>query len=63
MKIWVRKCKNFREANRYDIEYYLKMRPEERLEIVQMLREMRSKFTKNEDRKGLRRVVRIVKQK
>ncbi|MCM8777814.1 MAG: hypothetical protein NC905_06095 [Candidatus Omnitrophica bacterium] len=63
MKIWVKKCKGLKKANRVDMEYYLKMKPEQRIETVQMLREMRFKLNGDEDRKGLRRVVRIVKQK
>jgi len=37
------------------------MTPEQRLDIVQMLREMNPKL--NENREGLRRVIRIIKPK
>ena len=36
-KIWVRKAKSFSEAQEQDIDYYLKMSPQERLETVQFL--------------------------
>jgi len=61
MKIWVNKAKGFKKARQFDINYYVKMTPEQRLDIVQMLREMNLKL--NENRKGLRRVIRIIKQK
>ena len=65
-KIWVRKAKSFSEAQEQDIEYYLKMSPQERLETVQFLREQYPKFARvklYESRKGLRRTVRIVQLK
>ena len=64
-KIWVRKAKSFSKAQEQDIEYYLKMSPQERLETVQFLREQHPKFARvklNESRKRLRRTVRIVQQ-
>ncbi|HOL22328.1 MAG TPA: hypothetical protein PLQ41_05705 [bacterium] len=63
MKVWVKKSRNFSEANRFDIEYYLHMTPEQRLETVQMLREMKFRLKGDENRKRLRRVVKIIKQK
>lgn len=65
MKIWVNKAGNFAEAARFDKNYYLKMSAEQRLETVQMLREMWFKINKTnyENGKRLRRVVRIIKQK
>ena len=65
-KIWVRKAKSFSEAQEQDIEYYLKMSPQERLETVQFLREQHPKFARvklNESRKRLRKTVRIVQLK
>jgi len=65
-KIWVRKAKSFSEAQEQDIEYYLKMSPQERLETVQFLREQYPKFARvklHESRKRLRRTVRIVQLK
>ncbi len=65
-KIWVKKMKSFKEANEFNDEYYKRMTPIERLEIIQILREEYSKFSKkgmeNGTSKGLRRVVRIIKQ-
>jgi len=40
MKIWVNKAKGFKKARQFDINYYVKMTPEQGLDIVQMLREM-----------------------
>ncbi len=64
-KIWVRKAKSFSEAQEQDIEYYLKMSAQERLETVQFLSEQYPKFARvklHESRKRLRRTVRIVQQ-
>jgi len=65
MKIWAHKAENFEAAERFDKNYYLKMNGKQRLETVQMLREMRFNMNKksNENGKGLRRTVRIIKQK
>ncbi len=63
MKIWLNKAENFEAAERFDRDYYLKMSREQRLETVQMLREISFKMNKNnENTKRLRRVVRIIKQ-
>ncbi len=65
-KIWVIKNNSFKEAEKNDLKYYLKMSAIERLSIVQFLRELYfSKFKKdklNEYRKGLRRVITIVEK-
>ena len=64
-KIWVNKASSFMEANKFDEEYYLYLSPEERLSILQYLRE---KFwdinpgKKHESRKRLSRVLKIIKQ-
>jgi hypothetical protein len=50
------------EAERLDIESQRNTSPEERLDTLQVLRELYYEL-KNEDRKGLQRVYRIVKQK
>ena len=50
------------EAERAGIEEWRAMTPEERLDIVQRLRDLYYEF-KNESRKGFQRVYRIVKQK
>ncbi len=65
-KIWMRKATSFSEAQEQDIDYYLNMNAQERVEIVQFLREQCPKFAKvdlSESRKGLRRTVRVVQQK
>ncbi|MFH1593374.1 MAG: hypothetical protein ABID09_01590 [Candidatus Omnitrophota bacterium] len=61
-KIWVNKAKSFKEAERFDNSYYLSMSRTERLETMQFLREIyyKIKGLKNEGRKGLRRVIKII---
>ena len=64
-EIWVRKARSFSESEKQDLNYYLKMSPQERVEIVQFLREQYPKFAKvnvSESGKRLRRSVRIFKQ-
>ena len=63
MKIWVNKASSFQEAEEFDLDYYLKMGPRKRLALVQELRERSFKIgRKHENRKRLRRVLRIIKQ-
>jgi hypothetical protein len=65
-KIWMRKATSFSEAQEQDMDYYLNMSAQERIEIVQFLREQYHKFGKvnlSESRKGLRRTIRVVQQK
>lgn len=61
-KIWVNKAKSFKDAEEFDIKYYLRMSKKERLETMQFLREIyyKIKGLKNEGRKRLRRVIRII---
>lgn len=67
-KIWVNKAKSFEDAEIFDRTYYAQMTPEERLSIVQELREIYFKFPKqshkglrkHESRKRFRRVVKII---
>ena len=61
-KIWVKKANSFKEAQEFDIKYYRAMSKKERVETVQLLREIYYKIKgyKNEGRKRLRRIVRIV---
>ncbi len=64
-KIWVNKTYSFKDAERFDENYYLNMTSAERLDIMQFLRESYYKINKrlkNESRKGLRRVIKIIKQ-
>ncbi len=53
--------RSFEEAEELDTQQYLSMTPEERLDILQRLRDEYYTF-KNESRKGFQRVYRIVKQ-
>ena len=64
-KIWVRKARSFREAERFDREYYQAMSPGERVETVQFIREQLVKIRGSSrrhagHRTGLRRVLTIV---
>lgn len=59
--VWVKKFGSFEEADRADEEYYASMSPEERLAIIQSLRESHHKLRGSpNDGKGLRRVARVV---
>ena len=64
-KIWMNKSKSFMEAREFDDAYYLAQSPQERLETVQFLREEYEKIKKRKNYecgKGLRRVLRLIKQ-
>ena len=64
-KIWVKRLKDFEEKNESDLAYYLAMSPEERLDIVQFLRETHLKLLGDwgrASREGLRRSVKVIKQ-
>ena len=65
MKIWVNKSKSFKEAEKFNNDYYFKMSPKKRLENLQVLRELWFNFNKsnNENGKRLRRTIKIIKQK
>ena len=64
-KIWVHKAQSFEAAQEFDDLYYLSMSPNKRLDTMQFLREqyhhLGNKQTR-ENRKRLRRVLRIIKQ-
>ena len=65
-KIWVNKATSFADAEKFDEDYYFNLTSLERLEIMQFLRESFYKIKKDlndESRKGLRRVVKVIKQK
>lgn len=65
-KIWVHKVSSFDDAEKFERAYYSRMSPEERLDIVQFLREAYGKINRRAaraHRKGLRRVVKIIQQK
>jgi hypothetical protein len=56
---------SYQAAQKFDTDYYHSMGREERLETVQLLREIYFKIKKgsaNESRKRLRRTVQILKQ-
>jgi hypothetical protein len=64
-KIWVNKTESFKAAAKFEEEYYLNMSSSKRLELMQFLREAYFKFKrakKGENRKGLRRHIRIIQQ-
>jgi len=64
-KIWIKKASSFSEAQDQDLEYYLNMSAQERIETVQFLREQYFKFngiSPHEGGKGLRRTIRVIQQ-
>lgn len=75
-KIWVNKTDSFQKAEEFDEKYNLSLSPEERLSDVQFLREEYLKMNpapqggarvkkglRSESRKGLRRVLKVIKSK
>jgi hypothetical protein len=65
-KIWVKKTGSFSEAQDNDLQYYMNMSPQERIETVQFLREQYFKFNGmnlHEGGKGLRRTVKVVQKR
>jgi hypothetical protein len=64
-KIWVHRAHSFKEAEEFDDNYYLSMSGKERLETMQLFREVFYKMkgnARNESGKGLRRVVKVIQQ-
>ena len=62
-KIWIHKSDSFEEAEKFDRDYYLNIDAKKRLETIQWLRETYfniKKGIKGENRKRLRRVIKIV---
>jgi hypothetical protein len=61
-KRWVNKARSFKEAQKFEDDYYSKMSEKKRLETMKFLREIyyKIKGIKNEHRKGLRRVIRVI---
>ncbi|MBU4377297.1 MAG: hypothetical protein KKD29_07515 [Candidatus Omnitrophica bacterium] len=62
-KIWINKASSFRDAERFDRDYYLAMGASKRLEEMQLLREIYYKIKKRgsyEGRKRFRRVIKII---
>jgi len=59
---FIKKFTSFKEAEEEELKYYLNFTPEERLEIMQFLREAYFKLKGyGKGREGLRRVFKIVK--
>lgn len=58
----VSKKVSLKEADKLDIEFWKSKTPEERLDVLQYLREIYYEF-KNEDRKRFQRVYKVIKQK
>jgi hypothetical protein len=64
-RIWLNKARTIEEAQQFEVQYYSSMSGEERVETVQLLREMHFKTSGlklGEDRKRLRRVLSVIKQ-
>lgn len=63
-KVWVHKTNSWKEANEFETRYYSAMSRQERLDTMQLLREMAQRFGKGRPhghhRKGLRRVVTVL---
>ncbi len=53
---------SLKEADKLDIEFWKSKTPEEKLDVLQYLREIYYEF-KNEDRKRFQKVYRVIKQK
>jgi len=58
----VSKKVSLKEADKLDIEFWKSKTPEERLDVLQYLREIYYEF-KNEDRKRFQKVYKVIKQK
>jgi len=64
-KIWVNKVDSFSAAEKFDDEYHRTQTPAQRLDEMQFLREQYFKMNKeacDAHRKGLRRVIKVIKQ-
>ncbi|MFC1668553.1 hypothetical protein ACFL1T_04140 [Chlamydiota bacterium] len=64
-KIWMHKSNSFKEAEAFDDEYYFRLAPEERLDMLQFLRISHQKMENknpNCDRR-LQKVIKITNQK
>lgn len=61
-KIIIHKCNSYEEAEEFAIEYEISLSPEERLDILQSLREDEFLY-KNESRRRLRTIHKAIKQK
>lgn len=65
-KIWLKKSSSFKEASDFDDKYYSSMSGEERISIIQSLREqywkIKDKDKNNGNTKRLRGSIKIIKQ-
>lgn len=64
-KIWERIARSFKEAEELDTAYYRNMSHADKLNDMQLLREIYyniNKKAKDAGRKGLQRVIRIIQQ-
>ena len=64
-KIWINKARSFKEAEEFDRSYYQHLSNDQRIEMMQVLREEYFESTgllPNENGKRLRRILRVVKQ-
>ena len=62
--IWMHKANSFKEAEEFDAKYYRSMPSSKRLDMVQALRDLYFKMrgiSKDECKKRLRRVIRVIK--
>jgi hypothetical protein len=59
--IWFRRCATPDEAAAADREFWLRMSPEERVALVEQMREEWLKVTGEKD-EGLRRVARVIQR-
>ena len=63
--IWLNKANSFKESQKFDADYYLKLSSKERVEAIQLLRESHFKakgLYSGGEGKRLRRVFRIIEQ-
>jgi len=64
-KIWIKKFSSFKEAEQADQRYYSNLKPTERLDVIQFLRESYFKIKgifKHDGRGRLRRSIKILQQ-
>ena len=64
-KIWANIVNSFSDAEKFDDEYYRSQTPLQRLDEMQFLREQYMKMNQEAEdahRKGLRRVIKVIKQ-
>ena len=61
---WIKKFDTFKSAKKFDIDYYLSMPPQQRLQTMQFLRgiafNIRTELRYAKGRKGLQRVIKVV---